>query len=112
PRHRVLARDRGNGLVVELHARLPGVRSEVPGDARLDFRVGGQPAWALPPELMLWHLCAHLVGHADVFTPLRFVWMLDVLGWADAWADAIDFGQAPQVVGTVLALLDEVVPLS
>lgn len=114
-RHTAFVRDQPGGTgVVELHDNLfpPGHRLARQLDRLtaepLVFAIDGTPARTLGPAATLEHLCAHLVGHADVFTPLRLVWALDVLLWADRYGAAPDetrLARTAPYVPAVLSLL-------
>lgn len=112
-----------DGLPVglELHHRLLSPRHrgalapEVTGEPPLTFVVEGVTARGLGPAALLSHLCEHLAWHADVFMPLRLIWMADVVAVAEMYAETIDWEvlrwRQPRTLAT-LALLDAVIPLS
>lgn len=78
----------------------------------LPFTLAGLPAYTLPYEEMLWHLCRHfvLIGQST-----RLIWVADIVGWAERFAGQIDWErvgrQYPFVLST-LALFHFITPLS
>ncbi|HVC34848.1 MAG TPA: nucleotidyltransferase family protein [Chloroflexota bacterium] len=79
------------------------------------FQIGDLTARTLGLEALLWHLCQHLVVHADVFTRLRLIWIADIARLAESFLDQIDWEhlrRAYPIVPRVLSLLHVVVPLS
>ena len=105
---------------VELHRRLlaaqgPATSAAAVADPPLPFALGELTAYTLGREALLWHLCRHLVVHANVFTALRLIWVADIVGLAELWAEQLDWRQIrtrhPLVPG-VLSLLDSITPLS
>ncbi len=123
PDKHVVAVGSSEGLTikVELHHSLfsrPSSDSPSPGGlfrSRRVFRVGDRTAFTLGNEAMLWHLCRHVVFHADVFTRLRLIWVADVVGFAEHVAKEIDWESIRidrPIVLDVLSLLDLVTPLS
>ena len=124
-KHRAATRESGGVMVsVELHFELlapEGGRTDpraawsslVASAITLD--VAGHSARTLGPTRFLWNLCRHLRAHADVFTPLRLVWIADVVAFAERFVAEIDWPNLrerdPEVIRT-LSLLDAVVPLA
>jgi len=111
-----------NGTVVrlELHHRLysPGSRSKAeasdPPERGLQFSVCGWPGATLPPEAFLGHICNHLVGHTTVFLGVRLIWVADIIGFADHFAETIDWDRVASkqpMVLKVLSLLNAICPL-
>jgi hypothetical protein len=83
--------------------------------SRRPFTLGEFPVYTLRNEIMLWHLCQHLVVHADVFTRLRLIWIADIVGFAERFAREIDWEEVRgewSIVQAVLSLIDTVTPLS
>lgn len=124
-KHRVATRkEAGITVSVELHFSLlapergrldpRAVWSSLVATA-LPFEIAGRSARTLGPTRLLWHLCRHLRGHADVFTPLRLVWMADVIALADRFAAEIDWSEVrarePEIIRT-LGLLDAIIGLT
>jgi hypothetical protein len=74
--------------------------------------LAGITAYALPCEEMLWHLCRHLFIVAQ---PFRLIWLADVVGLAERFAEEIDWVRVkrryPLVLST-LSLFHFVTPLS
>jgi hypothetical protein len=83
----------------------------------LPFSLGqnGCTAHTLGYEEMLWHLCLHLRGHADVFQTHRLIWMADILSLAERFVNEIDWERVarhyPLTLNT-LSLLHTMKPLS
>ena len=50
--------------------------------------LGDSKGRTLTPHDMLWHLCRHLVG---LWHPLRLVWVADIVGWVEKYADQLDW---------------------
>jgi len=75
------------------------------------FSVDGREAFALRHEQMLQHLCHHLVTLGQ---PMRLIGVSDILGYAQRYADDIDWELVardyPFILNT-LGLLDLLVPL-
>jgi hypothetical protein len=72
-------------------------------------------AYTLGYEDMLWHLCQHVAYHANVWEPIRLVWVADIIGFAERFVTQIDWQrisyQYPLVLNT-LSLLHFITPLS
>jgi hypothetical protein len=112
----------GLTIKVELHRSLfpPGSSDTISTEElftsrRQQFHVAGRAAFTLDNDAMLWHLCRHLVFHADVFTRLRLIWIADIISVAEKFAGSIDWEHLRTdrpIVLDVLSLLDLVVPLS
>jgi hypothetical protein len=126
PKHRVLTRtSNGVAVNVELHFRFgspvagtrPDSRDEWSqlNDTARTIDVLGRAGAALGPTECLRHLAHHVAAHADVFTPLRLIWMCDIVGWAEMFGDKIDWmslrRESPEVIA-VLGLLDQVIPFA
>jgi hypothetical protein len=113
----------GFTISVEVHHTLFNAQQtsgKVPGLADLtgpplSFSVGGQPASTLGPEDMLSHLAHHFIYHVNVVEPLRFIWIADLVGFAEQYRENIDWlrvrHQQPAIL-ELLALLHFAVPLS
>ena len=71
----------------------------------------GRTARTLEHHDMLWHLCRHLVGLKH---PFRLVWVADIIGYAEAFVDELDWAHMktthPLVLST-LSLLHWLTPL-
>lgn len=123
PDRHVVAVGSSEGLTIKVelhHSLFPRQSSDSsPLDelfrSRRAFRVGDRTAFTLGNEAMLWHLCRHLVFHADVFTRLRLIWIADVASFAEEFVQEIDWEllrHSRPIVLDVLSLLDLVTPLS
>ena len=77
----------------------------------LEFGEGRTRAHTLEHHDMLWHLCRHMVGLKH---PFRLVWVADIIGYAETFADDLDWGYLkstyPFVLST-LSLLHWITPL-
>lgn len=54
----------------------------------LTFQLNGLTAYTLDPEDMLWHLCRHAI---NVYQPLRLIWVVDIVGFAEKFAGQTDW---------------------
>ena len=83
--------------------------------APLHFSVNGQMAQTLGGADMLWHLGQHFIYHLNVAEPMRFIWIADLVGFAEQYAADIDWArvadQQPTILN-VLSLLHFAAPLS
>jgi len=81
----------------------------------LPFELNGTTAYTLGYEDMLWHLCQHVAYHANVWEPIRLIWVADIVGFAERFASQIDWPrikrQYPLVLNT-LSLFHFITPLS
>jgi len=81
----------------------------------LPFTIEGVSAYALGYEDMLWHLCQHVSYHAKVPEPIRWIWIADIVGFANRFALQIDWQRVqtdyPLILKT-LSLFHFVSPLS
>jgi hypothetical protein len=72
----------------------------------------GTAAQTLGGEDMLWHLCHHV---ANISQPFRFIWVVDVVAFAEMFCGEIDWPrirqQYPRVL-QILSLFHAVTPLS
>ena len=111
----------GQEVVVELHHSImpPGSMGiaavNQSGCTTLDFELDrdGLSASTLSPDQMLRHLCHHLCEHA-IFR-VRLIWMLDIVLWAERYADRIDWeglAQRDPLTLNTLSLLHGLWPLS
>lgn len=79
------------------------------------FDLNGNPAYTLSLEDTLGHLCWHLTSHVNVWDFARLIWVADVVGLAERYADEIDWHRVrstyPAVL-PILSLLDAATPLS
>jgi hypothetical protein len=74
--------------------------------------LAGRPALSLGPHEMLWHLCQHLVGPLP--RPLRLIWTADIVGFAEAFSERLDWEYTMRrrsIIANVLALVHGVTPL-
>lgn len=81
----------------------------------LQFECAGVPISTLGPEDMLLHLCEHLAYHASIWEPIRFIWLADVVGFAEKFVDQIDWDFVRRryaIVVRQLSLFHHVCPLS
>lgn len=69
------------------------------------FQIGSLTAHTLGHADMLWHLCQHVAYHANVWEPVRLVWVADIMGFVARYATDIDWQriatQYPLVLKTV-----------
>lgn len=86
--------------------------------APLAFTIDGleqTAAYTLGYEDMLWHLCQHVAYHANVWEPIRLVWVADIVGFAERFAYQIDWQRIarhyPLILNT-LSLFHFITPLS
>lgn len=118
--HLPAARRSIEGVLVEVEVHHNALTRDWPVSLRLDatreapvtFELAGCRIHALGPHEMLWHLCEHLVGPLP--RPLRFIWLADVIGWAAAFDDVLDWQQVRDrypIVLNVLALANHFTPL-
>ena len=81
----------------------------------LVFECAGVSVSALGPEDMLLHLCEHIAYHASIWEPIRLIWIVDVIGFAEKFVDQMDWEylrkQHP-IVLNLLSLFHCVCPLS
>jgi hypothetical protein len=83
----------------------------------LPFSLGqdGCTAYTLGYEEMLWHLCLHLRGHADVFQTHRLIWMTDILSLTERFVAEIDWERIARhypLVPNTLSLLHTMLPFT
>lgn len=81
----------------------------------LPLELDGFTGYTLGYEQMLWHLCQHVRYHANVWEPLRFIWLVDIVGFAEQFAAEIDWSRIARqypLVRKILALFHYVTPLS
>jgi len=72
-------------------------------------------AYTLDPDSLVWHLCQHLVFHADIFTRVRLIWIADIARLAESFLERIDWehvNHAFPIVRNVLSLVDRIISLS
>lgn len=105
---------------IELHYDLFSRESRRQGEWKpvlsppLKFRLDQRTAQTLPVETLLGHLARHLVFHADVFTPIRLIWVADIVGLVEHFASRIDWElvrTTDPIVLNVLSLLQVIHPL-
>jgi hypothetical protein len=99
--HNALDRDGGVSLQLDTTREEP-----------VTFEAGGRRVSTLGPHEMLWHLCEHLVGPLP--RRLRLILLADVVGWATAFGDALDWQSVREkypIVMNVLALANRFTPL-
>jgi len=77
----------------------------------LELGEGRTRARTLGHDDMLWHLCRHMVGLQH---PFRLIWVADIVGYAEAFVEELDWDYLrsthPFVLST-LSLLDWLTPL-
>lgn len=79
------------------------------------FTLNGIRCQSLSHEEMLWHLCEHLSYHASVWEPIRFIWVADMIAYAEKFVDQIDWTFVRQQFPSVLkrlSLFHAMTPLS
>ncbi len=80
------------------------------GEQVRPFRLGSQEAMTLDHEIMLWHLYRHMI-----IEPWRLIRVVDLVTYAEKYAEQIDWAQLRQrypLVMRALALLHGLTPLS
>jgi hypothetical protein len=81
----------------------------------LSFSLDGVTAYTLSGEDMLWHLCQHIAYHASIWEPIRLIWVADVVGFAEHFAEQINWARVtrcyPLALNT-LSLFHFITPLS
>lgn len=82
----------------------------------LTFPLGasGQTAQTLSYEDTLWHLCEHLRFHTTVFLPWRLIWVVDIAGMLERFADRLDWDyliQKRRTTFDILPLVHALLPL-
>ena len=117
--HAATATEDGVSVTVEIHrdALSPdrGATLTLEGyrDRLMSFRLteGRTEVRTLGHDAMLWHLCRHLVG---LNHPYRLIWVADIVGYAEAFVDDLDWDHLrstyPFVLST-LSLLHWLTPL-
>lgn len=107
----------GVPVAVEIHRNglHPDSGASLPYDGRagqtMTVDLGARHIPTLAPPLMLWHLCRHMTA---VRHPFRLIWAADIIGFADAFADRLDWDhlrRAHPFVLSSLALIHHVTPL-
>lgn len=111
----------GLSVSVELHhnlfnaARPASLTLEQLAGPPLTFCLSGLTVSTLGCAEMLWHLCEHVAYHANIWEPLRLVWVADIVGFAEQFAAQIDWAlvrwRYPLVLST-LSLFHFITPLS
>jgi hypothetical protein len=108
-----------DGVPVTVEIHLDGLSADrgarLPFDGRVEqtmtVELGGRRVSTLAPPLMLWHLCRHMTGLRH---PFRLIWAADIVGFAEAFVDQLDWDYVrsvhPHVIST-LALLHFVTPV-
>ena len=84
-------------------------------DDPLPFSLTSQTAYTLGPQDMLWHLGQHFVYHLNVTEPMRFIWIADLVGFAEQYAERIDWSRVAEqhpIILKVLSVLHFATPLS
>ena len=83
--------------------------------APLAFQLGDTPAETLGCEDMLWHLCQHVAYHASIWEPIRLIWVVDIVDFAEKFVHQTDWEQVARqypLVLNMLSLFHFVTPLS
>jgi hypothetical protein len=99
--HDALSKDHGISMALDDEREPP-----------MPIEVGSRSALALGPHDMIRHLCLHLVGPLP--HPLRFIWIADILGFAEACAARLDWGMLAHrypLVVNVLGVASGLTPL-
>ena len=121
--HHRLASTYSDWWLARLRTRLPHWLASRTNPAALDgedgrstgFDLAGDTAQTLSLEKLLWHLCWHLGSHVNVWDSGRLIWVADVVGVVERYADAIDWEEVRQnapLVGRTLSVLLHLTPLS
>lgn len=79
------------------------------------FDCGDLAAFALGPGDMLLHLSEHIAYHASIWEPIRLIWIVDLVTYAERFVDVIDWEEVrtkDPIVIKQLSLFHHVVPLS
>jgi hypothetical protein len=114
--------EQGLTVSVEVHTSLfPRVRYYRPlrfadlSGASLTFQVNGMPVRTLGLEDSLWHIYRHALGPPLLASPLRLIWVADLVSLVEKYVDQLDWSkvkrQYPQV-WRILPLLDFITPWS
>lgn len=117
PRSSTAAKDiEGVWVGVELHTHLFSLTLDHLSAPPLAFELPAQDVagFTLGYDEMLWHLCRHLRFHAGVFLPWRLIWVTDILGLVERFADQVDWGSLARrgpLVANTLSLLQHLRPL-
>jgi hypothetical protein len=106
----------GVRVSVETHYTLHGLQLD-DIQRRIDFQLhpDGPTAQTLGYEETMWYLCRHAVGHTNVFESIRLIWVADVVGFAEQFADRIDWDRVRDrfpLALNVLSLFHWITPLS
>jgi hypothetical protein len=118
----VMRKEEGLSVSVEVHHDLfPPTRyyhSLSYGDLivrALPFDINGVTAYTLGYEDMLWHIYRHAVGPPLLASPIRYIWIADLVSLVEKFLDQIDWElvkrQYPQV-WNILPLLHPLTPWS
>lgn len=112
----------GLSISVEVHHNLFNVYTPVAPmgladltSPPLQFSLNGQTVYTLGPPEMLWHLGQHFIYHLNVAEPMRFIWIADLVGFAEQYAADIDWARVARhqpAILKILSLLHFAVPLS
>jgi hypothetical protein len=81
----------------------------------LAFALNDVTAYTLGYEDMLWHLCQHVAYHANIWEPIRLIWVADLVSFAETFVAEIDWERVARdhrPVLKVLSLFHFVTPLS
>lgn len=79
------------------------------------FSLDNIEACTLGREEMLWHLCEHLSYHASIWEPIRFIWVADIIGFAEKFVHEINWAFIQQhfpIILKRLSLFHTMTPLS
>ena len=115
-------KQRGMISSIEIHHNLFNVYHPVSmafadlTSAPLPFAVDEETiAYTLGYEDMLWHLCQHVAYHANVWEPIRLIWVTDIIGFSERFAAQIDWAKVADkypLVLKMLSLFHFITPLS
>ncbi|OQY47037.1 MAG: hypothetical protein B6242_06000 [Anaerolineaceae bacterium 4572_78] len=72
---------------------------------QISFPIDGTTAYTLGYEDMLWHLCQHVAYHANVWEPIRLIWVADIVGIAEKFALDIDWTHITKEYPLILNML-------
>ena len=71
----------------------------------LEFSLDNRSAYTLGYEDMLWHLCQHVVYHTNVTESIRFIWIADIVGFAERFVANIEWRRVQKQYPLILDLL-------
>jgi len=106
----------GMRISVEVHHNLyvkgkPATELEALVPAAIPFAIEGVTAYTLGYEDMLAHVYRHML-EAAVFTPIRLIWVADMVSLAERFTAEIDWARVAPCACNALALFHWLTPLS